>query len=360
VAVKLSDQTIRVLDAFTGKLVHRLASPQGYACAIAFSPDGKRLASSDIDSPLCLWDMASGMELRREQQGADSIAFSGDGKLMACGREHGNVTIIDTASGRMVRPCIGDSELAPWAVAFSPDSRIVASGSAGGSIRLWEVASGKLIRRFEDGTGYRTLVLRFSPDGRKLLSAGCDSTCLIWDVTGLAAKPVRRELSAAGLEECWRDLGAEDAGQAYDAIWTLVATPGEAARFLRTRLHPARRIAPERMMALILDLDSDQFSNRERAAVELEKLGDAADVGLTEVLKKGTSSADCRRRIEGIRDKLRRTPNADDIRQSRALAVLEIIGTPQAQEVLTTLAKGDMAVRLTAEAQSVLKRLGGK
>jgi WD40 repeat protein len=112
--------------------------------ALAFSPDGKRLAVADLVA-VHLFDLATGKE-------------------------------IHTFGGRQV---FGGS------VAFSPDGKLLAAGCHDGAIRLWNAASGAVLR---DVPGHELTVSRlaFSPDGKLLASASADTTVLLWDVEEIA------------------------------------------------------------------------------------------------------------------------------------------------------------------------------
>src|SRR5690606_20966959 len=129
--------------------------------------------------------------------------------------------------------------------------------------------------------------LAFRPDGKALASGHADGTALVWDLSGLAvAKPAVLDREAA-----WRDLGA-DAEKVYRAIVSLSADP-EGVRFLRERVKPVTPVPPNVVHKLLADLDSGDFSTRERATAELARLGDTADEQLRSALE-GDLSAEQR------------------------------------------------------------------
>jgi len=136
--------------------------------SVAFSPDGKTLASGSRDAPVKLWDIATGLELRSfegHENTVRSVAFSPDGKIVASGSFDKQVKLWDITNGKELRTFNGHTETV-HAVAFSPDGKTLASGSADETIKLWDVATGKLLQTLQALTTVRTLT--FSNDGRML------------------------------------------------------------------------------------------------------------------------------------------------------------------------------------------------
>jgi hypothetical protein len=149
--------------------------------SVAFSPDGKLLASSSRDRTIKLWDAQTG-ELRRTltEHGGDvySVAFSPDGKTLASGSGDRTVRLWDVETGKVRLTLKGHGEDVR-SVAFSPDGKRLASGSKDKTLRLWDVRTGKLTATLE---GHALKSLAFSPDGKMLASGGLDKTVQFWDV----------------------------------------------------------------------------------------------------------------------------------------------------------------------------------
>jgi WD40 repeat protein len=118
--------------------------------------------------------------------GVNSVAFSPDGRLLASGSDDKTIKLWDVASGSLVRTLTGHTEYVN-SVAFSPDGRLLASGSGDRTIKLWEVASGREVRTLYGHTSGVGSVA-FSPDGRLLASGSDDYTIKLWDISDLVGR----------------------------------------------------------------------------------------------------------------------------------------------------------------------------
>ncbi|HEX8474601.1 MAG TPA: caspase family protein [Pyrinomonadaceae bacterium] len=186
------DKTIKLWDDATGKLLHTLTA-SGSVRDVAFSPDGRRLVSVDStleENTVRIWDAATGQMLRaikvETRNIVSSVALSPDGRQVAAGSAD-MVRIWDAATGREIRKLEG----AHGDVAFSPDGRMLATGSGGfhgRAVTLWDVATGREVRTLSADTPSVGDV-SFSPDGRWLATQGGGSV-MLWEI-GSGRAPVR-------------------------------------------------------------------------------------------------------------------------------------------------------------------------
>ena len=170
------DQTARVVETTTGKELLRLTHEKAVS-RLAFSPDGRYLATGSWDNTARVVETTTGKELLRvtHEDAVYALAFSPDGRYLATGSWDNTARVVETTTGKELLRVRHEEDV--YAVAFSPDGRYLATGSGDRTARVVETTTGKeLIRVAHRGA---VVALAFSPDGRYLATGSGDKTARV-------------------------------------------------------------------------------------------------------------------------------------------------------------------------------------
>jgi WD40 repeat protein len=186
-ATASKDKTVKRWYAPTGKQVwSRKRDAKDEAddfTSVAFSPDGQRLAWADDGGAIKVWDIKNDKELfarTEHSSGITRVAFSPVDEYLASAGQDGRVILWD-AQGNPVLSLKGHVG-GVMSVSFSSDGKRLASASKDGTVKLWDARTGQVIKTFL-GHGDLVTSVAFSPGGRHLVSASLDKTVRLWDAS---------------------------------------------------------------------------------------------------------------------------------------------------------------------------------
>ena len=259
-----ADERAIILDAATGVEVHSFRmAPAGAKESLAYSPDGRFLAGTGEDSMhIDIWDtqtLRPAARLKGHTGPVYSVAFSSNGRLLASASGDRTVRVWDVAAAKCIAVLTGHTDEVFTAV-FHPDGKRLASAGRDRAIWLWDTSTGEEVARLGGHTNY-VFSLAFSPDGATLVSGSGDGTVRIFDTQPPARRhQARRDAEALRpgadrlVDSLWRQ--SKDPAEIVAALWadgTLSERHRRAAPAPscggRRRHDPSRANRPNRLEA---------------------------------------------------------------------------------------------------------------
>lgn len=338
--------------------------------AIAWSPDGKKLAAAG-GPKIFVWDPHTNALLKTfdVKEGPPpvfptvrALAFAPDSKLLAAGGWDAvvrvyNINAKNPTDAKEQRVCEGHLS-AVFSVAFSADGRSLLTGSFDRTVRLWEAFSGKQITQYKGHVG-AVHGVAFLGDGRSFYSAGTDASVFLWDVPGLSnnGKLPELTLTVQELDSAWDILATEETPRGQQKMWQCIASAKQALPHLTNKLY---FLDPDNVKKLFRELDSNHFPTRLAAMNKLTAYGRWME-GRYDAAMATSPSLEYKRRVEILKEKLTATNSPslaqERLRVRRIMQMCEQVGSAEAIDALRQLADKGPEEELREEAKASLQRL---
>ncbi|HOC56573.1 MAG TPA: WD40 repeat domain-containing protein [Verrucomicrobiota bacterium] len=188
--VTKADNSARLWQGATGRILRRFEGHKEYVYHVEFSPDGKKIVTGSDDLTARVWETESGQLLFVLEclvSKSSPGAFSSDSRRIV-GFEGNRVSVWDTTGGRRVCTIEPDGGFFKSA-RFSPDGALVLTASSSGCARTWDARTGQPVQVFAGHTSY-VHEASFNADGKCVVTASSDCTARLWETT--SGREIRR------------------------------------------------------------------------------------------------------------------------------------------------------------------------
>lgn len=260
-----SDREVILIDVTKAEPLGRLGGQFGAVTALSFSPDGKQLAvgsgAGGRAGELRIYEVGatgavSDKPVRTLHGHRDvilNIAYSADGKRLATCSYDRLIKLWDAATGQELGTLRGHSD-AVYAVAFSPDDERLASAAADRTVKVWDVASGGRLFTLSDATDW-LYTLAWSPDGRRIAAAGVDKAIRVWEVSKSSGRLA--ESIFAHESPITRLIYSADGATLYSLAEDGTAKAWEASRLTERHVYPQQT---DTVLSMALRPDGKQLT----------------------------------------------------------------------------------------------------
>ncbi|HEY4032635.1 MAG TPA: protein kinase [Ktedonobacteraceae bacterium] len=180
-----TDGTVQVWNAADGSNAYTYKGHSDVVWSVAWSPDGKHIASGSWDKTVQVWTAADGSNIytyKGHSSSVESVAWSPEGKHVASGSDDNTVQVWTAADGRNIYTYKGHSS-SVYSVAWSPDDKRIASGSNDGTVQVWNATDGSNVYTYKGHNNNRVYSVAWSPDGQCIASGSADKTAQVWNAT---------------------------------------------------------------------------------------------------------------------------------------------------------------------------------
>lgn len=181
-----NDGTIRIWNYKSGECIQQINGDGSFIMCLAFSPTEDQIAYAPLGTVVKIWDIGTRtnvMTLGGHTNNITCLSYSSDGNLLLTASEDKTIRVWNTNEWWCKNILNGHSGFILTAK-FSPDNKFIASGSIDKSIHIWEVSSGS-VRKILLGHSDRINALTFNQNRKTLITASDDTTIRIWDITEL-------------------------------------------------------------------------------------------------------------------------------------------------------------------------------
>jgi WD40 repeat protein len=349
----LSSGIFIVWDIPGDEEVTRVPAHKGEVRALDYCAGGTLLVSGGTDGFAKVWDCATWKALRtfrEHQKDVSAVAGGRANDLVASADWSGRILLWRATTGDVLAELRKPSVVICMALCFSPDDKLLAAGGNDGVVTIYEVATMKELTRVGFDKEF-VRVIRFLPSGFTFAAGLSNGRVDILALKRGSDEGLDKKLFAAH----WEALKGADLKAALDAIVNLRAAGRTAVSMVSEALPPVE-VRPSQIADLVKQLDSENPIQRGDAFAQCELIGPHPDLVAS---VRASGSAEAKAAIDRLKpfEKAKPSSSPSLLRFSRAVLILESMGSPEAMDVLARWSKGAPSSPLTRDATAALARI---